>query len=242
MPIKVNGVEIKEAAIEAETLQHAESDDPRDAAIQTLALRELMMQRARSLGIQGESVEETLAQLIEQEVSVEPADEVACRRFYDENQSSFVRPETRVAHHILLQLGDVPDPELINNTALRLLSELQADPARFSELAREYSACPSSEEGGYLGQIARGQTVPEFEQALFALAEGALCTHLVQSQFGVHIIKCGATEPVSPLSFDEVKDQLSAYLTENGLREAMQPYLLHLVSQASIEGYQMPNI
>ena len=148
MPIKVNGVEIKEAAIEAETLQHAESDDPRDAAIQTLALRELMMQRARSLGIQGESVEETLAQLIEQEVSVEPADEVACRRFYDENQSSFVRPETRVAHHILLQLGDVPAPELINNTALRLLSELQADPARFSELAREYSACPSSEEGG----------------------------------------------------------------------------------------------
>lgn len=242
MPIKVNGVEIDDAAIDVEALQHLNSEDPRDAAMQTLALRELMLQRARSLNISGDSIEETLALLIEQEVTVEPADEAACRRFYDENQPSFVRPETRVAHHILMQLGDAPDPELLNATAGQLLLDVIAEPERFAEFAREYSSCPSSEEGGYLGPITRGQTVPEFEDALFKLADGELCTQLVQTQFGLHIIKGGPAEPAASLSFAEVKDQLTAYLTENGLREAMQPYLLHLVSQASIEGYEMPSV
>lgn len=240
MSIRVNGVEIDDAAIENEVPQHAHSDDPQEAARQTLVLRELMLQRARSIGVTGETPEEILAALIEQEVTPEPPDEAACRAFFEEHRDSFVRDEMIEASHILLQLGDSPDPELLKITAELVLAQVTMNPERFDELAREYSACPSGEEGGFLGQIAREQTVPEFEQALFGLGEHQLCDQLVETQFGLHIIKSGARTPAGPLSFEETRDHLATYLAETGLRIAMQPYLRHLAAQATIEGYTLP--
>ena len=50
------------------------------------------------------------------------------------------------------------------------LAVLREQPERFAELAQAHSACPSAAHGGNLGQITPGQTTPEFEQALIALA------------------------------------------------------------------------
>lgn len=241
MTIRVNGVVIDDAAVEKELPLHTQADSPLDSAKQTLVLRELLLQRAAHLGIAAESPEQTMELLIDREVTPAAPDEAACRAFFEEHRDSFVRDELIEASHILFQLSDAPDPQLLRTTAEMVLMQIRVNSAQFEELAREYSACPSGDEGGKLGQIARGQTVPAFEAALFALGENQLCEQLVETEFGLHIIKSGAHIPGGPLAFEEAHEHLATFLTEIGLREAMQHYLLKLAADAQIEGYTLPS-
>ena len=63
------------------------------------------------------------------------------------------------------------------------VAELQAQPERFAELAGQYSNCPSGAVGGSLGQLARGQCVPEFDELLFRLQPGELSGRLLETRF-----------------------------------------------------------
>ena len=67
-----------------------------------------------------------------------------------------------------------------------ILKELEAG-ANFADLARKYSECPSKVQGGDLGQFGRGQMVPIFEHASFALPVGSVSS-IIPTQFGFHII------------------------------------------------------
>ena len=240
MTIRVNGIEIDDAAVEKELPLHSQAADPLNSARQTLVLRELLLQQASRLGIAAATPEETLELLIEREITPPTPDEAACRAFFEENKDSFIRDEAIEASHILFQLSDAPDPQLLRTTAEMVLMQIRVNPAQFEELAREYSACPSGDEGGSLGQIVRGQTVPAFEEALFALGENQLCEQLVETEFGLHIIKSGARVAGGPVEFAEAREHLATFLTQIALREAMQQYLLKLAAEATIEGYTLP--
>jgi peptidyl-prolyl cis-trans isomerase C len=73
--------------------------------------------------------------------------------------------------------------DLINNIKTRV--DAGDD---FNDLAKEYSDCPSSNEGGELGSFGRGAMVTEFETAAFALdVDGT--SDVVETAFGFHLIK-----------------------------------------------------
>ena len=139
--------------------------------------------------------------------------------FYEENKDKMGGGDTVNASHILVETEE---------EALRILDEIKGGLA-FEEAARKYSSCPSKEEGGNLGNFGRGQMVPEFEQAAFAMAEGELSAP-VKTQFGYHLIRLNSkkTGEVTPLS--EVRERIEAEL----LRRAQQTAYQSKVNQLKI--------
>ncbi|MCB5195849.1 peptidylprolyl isomerase [Deefgea salmonis] len=240
MAIIVNGVEISEASIENELAQHAEAESPRDAAIQELILRELLLQTAKKEGITAPTTEEIIGTLLEKAIPVEEADEAACLDFYNSNPESFTKGEMASANHILFPLGEGLTAGIAKAKAEGVLADVLANPSKFADLAREHSTCPSSAQGGSLGQFGRGQMVPEFEAAIFSTEAGVIVPTLVETQFGYHIIEVTERSQGDSVSFEEVKERLQAFLTDMAGRKAMHDYLGQLVTSAKIEGYSLP--
>jgi peptidyl-prolyl cis-trans isomerase C len=68
-----------------------------------------------------------------------------------------------------------------------LLAKMESG-TNFEELAQKFSKCPSNQAGGDLGEFGKGQMVPEFETAVFAL-EVDQVSEPVRTQFGYHLIQ-----------------------------------------------------
>jgi len=246
MAITVNGVEITEAMVQAELENHTDTPSPRDAAVQQLVLHELLLQRAKESGLLANTANEgeAIGALLDKELQFTPTDEAAARVFYDQYPEQFTQGESAVASHILFRLDNSDElaSTLVKAKAEGILAEAQANPARFADLAREHSSCPSSQQGGSLGQFGRGQMVPPFEQAVFSTEAGQIAPHLVETQFGYHIIQVTERQQGGQLDFDEIKGRLQQYLNQMASRQAMHEYLSKLVDAAAIEGYAMPGL
>lgn len=89
--------------------------------------------------------------------------------------------------------------ETIRARAQSVLDQIKTG-ADFAELAAEYGEDATAERGGDLGWFGKGEMVPAFENAAFALKKGELAQNLVESQFGFHILK------VDDKKTDKVKD------------------------------------
>jgi peptidyl-prolyl cis-trans isomerase C len=249
--ISVDGQEISPAEIAAEAQNHP-SETPEAAwaaAAEALVIRRLLLDEAERLGIvatdlldaEGQTLapEDALIEaLLEQEVATPKADAATAERYYALHQDRFTSPKIVEAEHILFAAS--PDDELAyglaTGDARTTIRKLQADPSRFAELARQYSACPSKETGGNLGQIGPGQTVAPFEDALFGLAAGELCSQPVKTRFGVHVIRAGRCIEGRQLPFEMVQAKISTYLEEASWRRAVSQYLAILAGQAKVEG------
>jgi peptidyl-prolyl cis-trans isomerase C len=112
------------------------------------------------------------------------------------------KPEPQVrARHILVDTKE---------EAEKIIGELDKG-AKFEDLAKQ-SKDPSGQNGGDLGFFGKGQMVPEFEQAAFALEPGQYTKEPVKSQFGWHVIKVEEKRMSAPPAFTDVEGQLRNYL------------------------------
>ena len=130
------------------------------------------------------------------------------RAFYDANTDQFKVPAGREASHILVATKAEADQ-----------IRAQVTPENFAELARENSTDEgSAQQGGSLGQIQKGQLVPEFEKVAFALKDGEI-SQPVKTQFGWHIIMVDLT-PASTTSFAEAVDGILSSQLDQARQEA----------------------
>ncbi|MCG2585948.1 peptidylprolyl isomerase [Massilia sp. TS11] len=239
MGIAVNGRDITDEAVQAELVHHAEADNPLKQSVHELVLRALLDDEARRLGIPGDSSEARIAALFAQEVKVPEVDESACQRYYAAQRARFSVGELAEVRHILFQVTPSVPLELLRETGQAVLDALQADPSQFETLARQYSNCPSGAVGGSLGQIGRGQTVPEFESLVFRLKEGELHGRLLETRFGLHIVQVQRRVDGMQLPYESVRERIAAELSEASWRRAIHQYLHLLAGQAQIDGIDL---
>jgi peptidyl-prolyl cis-trans isomerase C len=116
---------------------------------------------------------------------------------------------------------------------------VRADPSRFAELAGRCSNCPSAEQGGNLGQLARGDCVPEFEQALFEGRATGVLPRLVNSRFGFHIVAIDQRVPGRLVPYELARDEIAARLYAAVQEQALKQYVQVLAGRA---GVQLPGI
>jgi peptidyl-prolyl cis-trans isomerase C len=238
MGIAVNGVEIDDLAIEQELAHHQGADNPLKQAAQELVLRTVLLQQADVLGILGDD-DERIDTLLALQIQVPKADEAACLRYYSNNTARYTNGDLVEARHILLQVTPSAPLELLRGTGEALLEVLQAEPERFAELAAQYSNCSSGQVGGSLGQLARGQCVPEFEALVFRLGEGELAGRLLETRFGLHIVQVLRKVAGTVLPFEVVRNEIAAFLDRQASQRAIHQYLHILVGQANIEGLEL---
>ena len=252
--VAVNDIAIANAAIAREVQNHAGADARQgwEEATRALVVRELLAQRAQALGLVAEpqsvdglreTEEEALIRaLLEQEVRTPRADEETCRRYYLTNPARFRSPDLFEPAHILFQAAreDEAAYALALERARAVLAEVTADPRRFEEMARALSDCPSAAEGGRLGQVARGDTTPEFEAALLQLEPGETCAEPVLTRYGVHVLRLERKVAGRLLPFEAVRDRIARYLEERSWRRAVAQYVALLAGGARIEGFEMP--
>ncbi|KAH0937200.1 hypothetical protein HID58_004661 [Brassica napus] len=134
-----------------------------------------------------------------------------------------------LVQHVLLKEGDSA-----------LFAELQKrilDGEDMSDLAAEYSICPSKKDGGLLGWVKLGQMVPEFEEAAFK----AELNHVVtcKTQFGWHLLQVlSEREPVKDIQVEELHSKMQdlVFMEEAQLVDVREP---DEIAKASLPGFQV---
>lgn len=241
--MSVNGVDLDEKTIAAESAHHADALDPHDAARRALVVRELLRQRAAALGLIGKDApihDDVLDQLLARELTHVPTpDGAACERYYERNTARFRRNEIVYVSHVLFAVTDGVPLTALRQRAEAALAGVLAEPATFEDVARAMSNCPSSDVGGSLGQLMRGDAVPEFESALFGTQEVGVLPHLVNTRFGFHIVRVDHRVEGDVVSFTEIADAIAAFLSDQVRRRAMRQYLTILAGSAEIDGIEL---
>jgi peptidyl-prolyl cis-trans isomerase D len=142
------------------------------------------------------------------------------QRYYEDNEAQFSTPEQVRASHILLKT-EGKDDAAVKKQAEDLLAKVKGG-ADFAKLATQYSEDDTSKvKGGDLDFFPKGQMVPEFDTAAFALQPGQI-SDLVKSQFGYHIIKVTDKKPANKKTLDEVKPQIEDQLKSQRAQEEAQ--------------------
>jgi len=249
--ITVNGVAIEENELANELQYHANEDFNTvvHQAGQALVIRHLLINEAKSKGLinelsdkASENEEEAIQTLLTQNVSYDDPDEAICQRYYDNNKEKFMTMPLMEVDHILLAAAkdDIERRDAANNNAKVIISQLlqeqqNNEPSSFAALAKEYSACPSKETGGNLGQLSKGQTVPEFERQLMPLSEG-ISDKAIETRYGFHVVNVNRKVDGKQLDYDMVREKVRGYLINSASHLAIQAYIQRLVEEADIEG------
>lgn len=242
----VNRVLLPEHHINAESgeIESGTIDEKRAEAIRRLAVKELLRQRAKAVGIDTEErLDAAIDELLAAEVEVPDATDENCRRYFEANRERFCTPVTVDMAHILLAAAP-DDPEArvdARERADTLIEQLAAQPDRFAELAQAHSRCPSAAVGGALGWIGRGQTVPELESVVLRMGAG-LGGRPVETRYGYHIVRVDERVGGEPLAYDDVHAMIADYLHERSWRRAIGQYVRMLASEAELSGVELETV
>ena len=146
------------------------------------------------------------------------------KQYYLKNKDQYASPPKVKASHILLRT---------ETEATQVLEKLKAGES-FAELAKQHSIdLPMALEGGSMGIIAKGKTLPQLEEALFILNEGEI-SPIVKTRFGWHILRVDQRMKDPYIPYEEVRDKIKVLLQRNKEAKAYDAMTQQLEKDASI--------
>lgn len=211
---KENGITVSEKEVDKEldTIKEQVAQQARSQG-QNLGKEEAFKQALKQANLTEQQLRDDIrknlpVQKVQQEVvgDAKPS-EKEIQTYYDQNkEAQFSNPERRCARHILF-----------NKDQKKKAEEVKAqldDGADFAKLARDLSQDPgSAEKGGDLGCVGTGETVPNFEKALFDAEEGETVGP-VKTQFGYHIIRLNEIQKANVTPLKEVSGDIETQLSQ----------------------------
>jgi peptidyl-prolyl cis-trans isomerase C len=205
-----------------------------DAFKQMLATRKTTLEQVRTDVRQDMTVQKLIADEIAPKAGVKP-EQVA--DFYAKNPDQFKQPERVKASHILISIpkgADAATKTQARTKAAEVLEDVKAG-KDFAALAKQHSQDPGSAvNGGDLGFFQQGQMVGPFNDAAFSLAPGAV-SDLIETEFGVHIIKVAEKQEGRSVPLEEVRPKLEEYLQRMNREQQTDAFVNGLKSKGKIE-------
>jgi peptidyl-prolyl cis-trans isomerase D len=169
----------------------------------------------------------------------QPTDQ-AIQQYYNAHLQQYKVEDSVKVRHILIPVdasaGAAADAAA-KAKAQDILNQLHKDNGKnFADLAKKYSGDPGSkDQGGELGWIKHGVTVPEFDQTAFSLQPGQI-SGLVHTRYGYHIIQTEEKQVAHVQSLDEVKASIVQALSAQMQAQAAQTYAQQLAGEAQKSG------
>ncbi len=183
--------------------------------------QKLLAQKAKKSGVKSskeykDAMKEAEDQLvrsiyIQKELEAKLND-VEIDNFYNELVAKMTNEHEVKASHILVETEE---------EAKKVISELEAG-AKFADLAKKYSKDGSKDKGGDLGYFTKGDMVPEFSEAAFALNKGEYTKTPVKSQFGWHVIEVEDIRSVKVPTKEEMGDNLKNLLAQKTIADLLK--------------------
>ncbi len=209
--------------------------DDKSEFVQRLITQELLVEEAIKRGIPNDdtiryNIESYRRNLLINELLRREFDgriavtEEEVKQYYYKNIGQFTT-EVVEASHILVKKKE--DAEMI----LRLLS-MGKD---FSELAVRFSVGPCAKMGGSLGEITRGQMMPNFEESLFLLEKPGEISSIVKTDFGFHIIRLDKSKTIKTSPLKDVSATIRRLITDKKEKDLFENYVEDLKKRINIE-------
>ncbi|HCX65292.1 MAG TPA: peptidylprolyl isomerase [Eubacteriaceae bacterium] len=147
------------------------------------------------------------------------------KQYYDENKENFVEPAQYNAKHILVDTKEEHD---------KIMDSLNEQTFSFDALAKAHSKCPSKDKGGDLGQFAKGQMVPEFDEAIENMELNEIKGN-VKTQYGYHIILLKDRKPEREIPYEEIKPRIQQFILGNKQNELFTNKIAELKNNYTVE-------
>lgn len=152
------------------------------------------------------------------------------QKFYEANRDKFLEKASINARHILVDTKK--EAEDIIATLKPLKNKVLLD--KFVKLAKSKSTGPSATRGGDLGSFSKGQMVPSFSKAVWALENGQITLTPVKTKFGYHIIYLNEKILETTVSYDKVKEKIVSSLKQQQFSVKVGEIAKELKSKATI--------
>ena len=156
--------------------------------------------------------------------------------YYNQHLKDYWVSERLQLRHILFMMDNTlleEDKRIKRQKARQALQKIRSG-VDFAAVAKEFSEDISASTGGDLGEIERGKMVPEFEKAAFLLKEGEV-SGLVETPYGLHIIKVDKVFPGKTLPLDEVQGGIKNQFLDQKMKTEYKAYISQLKKNAFIE-------
>lgn len=224
-------------------------------ALRQRAYTELLRQAAQSAGLLAdddsasddgvisEAASTAIDKLLEQNLPVPDPSAEACRRYYEAHRGNYRIGQRARVRHILFAVTPGVDVAALRKRAEPIFLDVRCHDGQgadaFGAAARQWSNCPSGEQGGELGWLTRADCAPEFARELFDHIEVGVLPRLVHSRFGLHIVEVLEREPGVTQAFESVRGAVAMTLRQQTYVTALRQYLRLLAGAAVVEGVEL---